>query len=1093
MLERTAVCIEPGSLRRLVPASKKPFKTQRMLHSTFWMHGAGEFDLPPLWTMLVGEYGTTRDDHHKETTKGSGTNHSNPGFLLDFLYPAGSSTLLRQLSGWPLVWQGSTQRNFSSTRFGHRLFSSGTAPITRNMNSSLASSVEDFGPEIENNSKFEEEEKQVKIIDLPKEALATLQLKNLMESPEPRIDYEEVWRQYELLPTGQELLVVSEVIQYLSSSTRPLDAERAVSLIDLVPPGERDSETWRCSAKCLLDKGMRAEAVALHKTALEYNVASVSPLLIATQLDHGYWESAYHTYAMHQSKIKVQTEDNSTDFLSDPVIRETSTYMPGFQDVVVRFATEIDTYFSKFKIESSSPFRKFAVLLASHALIPPSGTFKTKKFRPLIRVLRRWKANSPAMYNYLITSFMERQNTGLAVNIYNDFRKYQRSHLPRKVLKQMLQVFCDLHDVEGMHHVLDDWFFCYDGPDRYAYRRCLQEFAWQADSSAVEALFQQYIQKFCRDGPTFRFERPDEFAPLLNVYAKRGELKNVISRFESMSSEYGLSPSTACWNILINAYGKVQDIDGAFQRFQELLDSECKPDHWTIGTLMGMCVIRGDRDRTMELFQRAISMDIPPSASMMGCLVLAHIQDDQLKEAWEICEAAMRMELVYSSSTKSPFTRMWNQLLLAYAVRRDIKGTNRVIQRMGELEIDFDMYTYSALMESLASFGFANKAWVMLKEVMPKAGVAVTSFHYAIVMGGFLRTGELDMVFRTYDLMLSQNIKPDVNTSIQALKGNLKLDKQRLLSSGASPESNQIRFELAEEYFDRIIRNIDPLQVNPSLPRKGMGRDPVDVAYNTTVFRYMIYIYGSHRMMGRVKELYTEYLDALPETRKNQPPPLRMLEVLMFANVMDKNFIGVEQCWEMAFENTKKEATSLTANKDTDKHQILSYHRFSLAICLSSYMDALDQQKKYDELQQVVAQLLDTGFHLDAHNWNLYIQCLVRGGYIEEAFNICEAKLMINWLGWKILRKRDPNAKAHFSTELNVQRKMSKYLRPYHRTFRYLARGWLDANEAAAENPKARRLVQSLELKCPKLVAAIRTMERSTDSEELEIMTGDEL
>ena len=52
-------------------------------------------------------------------------------------------------------------------------------------------------------------------------------------------------------------------------------------------------------------------------------------------------------------------------------------------------------------------------------------------------------------------------------------------------------------------------------------------------------------------------ENADDIAPLLDVHSRRGELSEVIKIFNGIEETYGVQPSIKCWNILINAYGKV--------------------------------------------------------------------------------------------------------------------------------------------------------------------------------------------------------------------------------------------------------------------------------------------------------------------------------------------------------------------------------------------------------------------------------------------------------------------------------------------------------------------------------------------------------
>src|SRR4051794_7356774 len=100
MLERTAGCLESGSLRRLLPASKKAMKSRRTLHSSFWSHGASDLEMSPLWTALAQVAAPAEQQGERDVQQQRPAAMGHTGMLLDFLYPAGTLNFLRQYSGW---------------------------------------------------------------------------------------------------------------------------------------------------------------------------------------------------------------------------------------------------------------------------------------------------------------------------------------------------------------------------------------------------------------------------------------------------------------------------------------------------------------------------------------------------------------------------------------------------------------------------------------------------------------------------------------------------------------------------------------------------------------------------------------------------------------------------------------------------------------------------------------------------------------------------------------------------------------------------------------------------------------------------------
>jgi pentatricopeptide repeat-containing protein PET309 len=102
---------------------------------------------------------------------------------------------------------------------------------------------------------------------------------------------------------------------------------------------------------------------------------------------------------------------------------------------------------------------------------------------------------------------------------------------------------------------------------------------------------------------------------------------------------------------------------------------------------MGIATTCGGFKTTLELYNLAKSQGTYISTVIVGCLVLGYIQHDRLLQAERICEDALKMDL------KTPRTRMWNCLLTAYALRRDLDSVNRLLYRMRITGVKYDAFT----------------------------------------------------------------------------------------------------------------------------------------------------------------------------------------------------------------------------------------------------------------------------------------------------------------------------------------------------------------------------------------------------------------
>lgn len=108
MLERTAATLEPCSLHKVLPSVPRSARSRRQLSTAFWNHGAASVELFDACQALLGG---DMDELPPDTdtiavdpavpTKGAGLMTAST-FLLDFLYPKGTLSLLRKLSCNPL-------------------------------------------------------------------------------------------------------------------------------------------------------------------------------------------------------------------------------------------------------------------------------------------------------------------------------------------------------------------------------------------------------------------------------------------------------------------------------------------------------------------------------------------------------------------------------------------------------------------------------------------------------------------------------------------------------------------------------------------------------------------------------------------------------------------------------------------------------------------------------------------------------------------------------------------------------------------------------------------------------------------------------
>jgi pentatricopeptide repeat-containing protein PET309 len=857
-----------------------------------------------------------------------------------------------------------------------------------------------------------------------------------------------------------------------------VDAERTTELFEQLDEKDKIPTAYNAAIRAYLRLQNLSDAITLNEAALlKFDDLVGSDQLLAYMIDRSMWSHAFKTWGKYRT-FQKRFPQNFYDIFA------MALKLPTLPSRTFQFADYVNMKIGSLPRPldgSSAELLEFASRIVKHVL-SSDATSDQSKFTKLLQILENWGADTRDVYETAIQRLLlDQKNTKPAVKLYRKTLRGKEIKYSPYVLHTLLSIFCKNHSILGMQQVLDDFFRFYKRPSRRAYQLCMKEFASQGDADTVHTLFDQYTSRFQAEE---KLElSADEFAPLLHVHAKRGELAAVKEAFNDLRDHYKLEPTLLCWNIVLNAYGKVNDSDGAFAFFDQLLETTgLRPDDYTFGTMIGICATSGDRARATELYQLADSMGVEKSITMIDSLVLTYLKDEHLTEAEKMCEDALKTNL------KGSRTRMWNYLLVAYAMRRDLVNVNRLLRRMSEAKIDYDGFTYSALMQALAMVKQPDRARAIMDQVMKEAGITPTNFHYAVLMGGYVANGEFHKVFYVQNQMVRRGVRNSASSRLLVMKAAAAED-QKLLENGKEQELCQRALQM----FQETISTMDPMDISQSA-KKGTNRIPLDIAYSSMFNSFVMFVLSQRNELETVSAIYEQYLQTLPESRR-ESPPVQILSALMISKMRALDFEGVQECWDLAVSQARMQGRgvpSSKANRSTSRQPaetptIVPDHKLDLTEILTHYMIALAKQRRVDDIPPLINALLEEGFLLNNNNWNHYIQLMARRYRYKLAFELCETKLMTNWTGWARIRWQNPE-RNRLPVEVRNLKKMPNYLRPKSHTFLYLARGYLELQSMAAESPAQQIMLAELERSCPKTTHAIRTMQRVDDPLEREVL-----
>ena len=1062
MIERTTAYLEPGSLPRLLLRKRKLLNIQSRVFSGLWNYGRVDLELVPWLAILAKEISVTdqRSIKRQSTT------------IVDFLYPAATLKCFKNITCFSTSRLDSRSRNTCTRRFSYSHF------ISSVVASKLRDGYSEYSLELKN----------------LRQELTSLCKKLGLDG---NFDVEKAWNLYGKLDEENRKKIRYTLSLYLHKSTRMVDVKKTIELFNHMDLQEKDELVYRHAARAYLQQNDLTNSMQVYSSAVKnLKIPAGCDYILGYLVDNERWPEAFSFWKIEPS---LKQDFNFYRFIDKGYTRLQSA---------LSLTSWVNSTKTSPETSPSPDHVKFALAIIGKAFARAKPGME-KQYLALLKAISTWDSISTEFYTNLINSLEKSDYNLLLLKSYRILRINKNYSLAPSALISVLRLFCSQHDVLGMKQVLDDFFLLYCKPSRAAYRMCLQEFARQGDTRTVHGLFKQYISRYrnnnhetlsrarCevssrskldKSGRSYFYEEIDEaapltandFAPLLHVHAKRGESFEVEKNFDQMKTLFFIKPNILCWNIRLSSYIKNQDTDRAYVCFEEILsDHTLKPDHYTLGTMMSLFASRADLVRTRDICKMAEILEIPLSAAMLNCLVICLLRNDRFDEAEAICLESTTRDIIGSR------TNMWNSLVIGYALNCDLENVNRIFTIMSEKKIEYDNYTYSALMQALVMKRQPSLAAKILFEIMPKAQVKPTSFSYAVLLGGYLATRDWKMFHWVHQRIVKSKIKRSVSTQLMIMRA-ANAEDAAVFKEGTVKQKIARSFNI----FSETMASID-LQDITETARKGASQVPVDIMYPAMFYGFITFILGQYGEYKVALDLLDEYKAQIPERRRKAGETIKILTAMMSAKYVSHDFKGVIDCWDKALSLVLEESKPLpplakiSLSETARDWSIPHFHQLRINEPFRIYMKTMVDQKNVGQLNQTVQNTTAVGFELDSRNWNEYVKILARNSnYYKLAFQICEAKLMPGWQEWRIQRRKLAGRRMNVPLVVRRAKCNPRSLRPYYDTMMWLTRRMIDLQARAAEDPEVQKLINFLIHECPKTIKAIEEIPRTNSDDE---------
>ena len=1101
MLEKTAASLEPCGLQRVLPGAKNSLQSRRQLHTAFWQHGAADVELTNAWQALmhgVLDSSNTSSSRPGDLTTAPAIRAST--FLLDFLYPSGSLAFLRRFSPTSVDRFDPYRQPHSFAKVSPRLYTS-SAPLrqarkdseetnspqqedTETLNEDETTS--DLGPPISETVYGVEQRSEglqatkISADDVAKIRSYARQLAKLLAREDPQ-DADQVWYHYNALDAQSQGLYRARTLSFLSKTHRVTDSWKIIELFQLLASSEWEGYSFLAALRAQLNLGNEDEALDIFGKALklpdidDYALAKALDMLLTAA-----FKSADLDFALNfATGIWQFYETLSTRFDLRRLARDFHQLasVPGLAEKVLSIKDYLtDEKQSPLCLEAREALLK---LLVRRALV----NCAFDQVEPLLLLTKEFAAFEQYLHN------CQDNRQRLHIAMYKIYRTLPGALPSASVLLETFRVYesSDQNSVQlaGAELIWGDWHRFHEMPSRRAFQKFLAFYAAQGNKERVFSLWSDYLTRF----PDLDVIKGDDtFTYLLQVHAVREEVGLVQTIFDDISGKFGMKPNRHCWNILLNAYVKAADYTGAIRTFEEL-SLAVGSDRYSFGTMMQMAASRGDLGFTINLYRRGRRKGaIENDPATLAALVEAYCQNDHFHEAEDVC--------IRSAKKGLKDTWLWNRLLNAYGMRRNLASINRLLNVMTDLDIPYDPFTYQFLLLGLGLCRQPQHALALLAVAIKERAFEVSQDHFLILMGAFIKTGEPQLVIKIHELMEECGVRPTSSSMTQVMTALAQWQKMPMWLRRTKSFKGSVGKAMRRFYKTFSSSHRDDAKRLSTRSRNAEEPSATRLLESdraTFQLSRMIYLFTQMKDLTRTYELLDLYrLVVYGDKDSANQLPIQLLDSLMWAEYAEKNYDGVRRIWDIALALAKEGGVSMDrVEGDTTSPRISPRYAYVLSDGLKVMQHVCMATEDSLSLQKLMEEVTEAGFEIDSKNWNLHIQFLVRLKAYEPAFSLCEKHLMPNWTGWAIERAR-ANVKNELPLDMRRRGRAPRFLRIVTHTMYYLARGYMELERMSPWSDDAARLMRYVESDAPRCYRAIMSMTAINSDMERQILEGAE-
>ncbi|KAJ5893772.1 hypothetical protein N7495_005463 [Penicillium taxi] len=994
MLERAASRLETAG-RRFLRDSNGAIRTRRTLSRHFWKHNGSGGDADRWYLALVQP--PPGSSTYPASEQSLGSKMSNDAVLpfLDFLYPRETQEYanLRLPSSPKRLGLRRRKRTLNSFQ---RTYTSETSNIHRNS----VNNPEQLW-ELKETDETGETEASVQAEKDLFELLQTTERTDIL--------FDKAWVLYlaAYRPSGAR----SALIEYLKSSQQTVDRDRAWELFENLAPESRSEQDFLNITISQLSCKKPSKLNIICEQAVSRGVGNVCcQLSFVYYVNHHDWVNAQEIWDLRRSPEQPDRWQNSRK--PPPKI-----FITNLDELEI-----CDDALSLGDFLSNQPDNASLRKLAYHfinRIASSLNILEMTSLEILLQLLDQYQELhilEPRHYFAMIESLQSTSRSSLARSfvIYRHMRRLEPDLKPsEKFFDEQLQKLKAFNMTDSVRFFLDECTFFHQRPSSEQFRVAMIIFSRAGDVEQTNLLFEKFIARYGTP------KNPKLITPLLHAHARNDDLPGTIELFKRISEEFHLKPITECWNILIAAYMSRNDLTGAFSTYSRMLKAGVNPNSATITTLMGTSASRGDVESVQRLLIEAREQGVSVTMDMLQPIVHVYFINGRLDLAERFCYTCMKFNI------KGSPMRTLNSLLMQYAFKVDYTSFYRVLEHMKNAGLEADGTTYAAIMLNMVLSDRPDMARQTLRRLHRRHTMQATEFHYAIILLGYLKIGNLEMVHIIFHELSERFSGSRMLSDIMKLSPELQQD----------PATSQKRTtRLAEKSLLNIISQFDITTVASKFVSSNSRQEALSKSFNVWDVENLIKEHGDKGAIEQAISVFDQYVSGQSSVASSGSSyydnvPIRLIVAMMMAHSKAGQFEKVEEFWQLTLSRTIKMAIPIdvdellkqadadndtglaslpvTLNSPQREPKILPSQRFYMSRPLSIYMRTLASRNELQKISEVVHEIEAAGFALSTFNRATWVQVLSdsdRLADIKHALRMFEEVFMPNFPGWDRLK-----------------------------------------------------------------------------------------